>query len=77
MKLFEVPIGESFRLNGKTFIVKKHFYKRMPKLGKTLHCEAINQEGKRQLFISNWDVEEKNDKRGNSFIRESISFDSL
>lgn len=55
--IFSIPIGGKCEFpDGGVWTIKRHFYKRMPMLGRMLHCEAKNEEGKRQLFITNYEV---------------------
>ena len=59
VSIFSIPIGGKCKFSdGGAWTIKRHFYRRMPRLGKMLHCEAVNSEGKKQLFITNYLVEQ-------------------
>ena len=55
-KLFSLDPGSRFLLNGHQYQVVKFFSKKMPRIGKVLHCEVINESGNQQWFIFNYNV---------------------
>jgi len=63
VNLFDLKIGDSFELPDKhVYKVKRYFKKFCPILGKVLHLEAVNDEGKTQWFIRNIKVNPLNNK---------------
>ena len=54
--LFSLNIGDAFILNNKKYTITDFRNKRLPHLGKTLHCVTLS-EGKVQFFITNWQVQ--------------------
>ena len=55
VKIFALNIGDKFILNDKEYTITGFRQKRVPRLGKCLHCVTLC-EGKVQMFLRNWEV---------------------
>ncbi len=59
-KLFNLKKGDKFIINDKKLEVVGWINKFMPTLGKVPNLETKTEDGKRQLFITNFEVEKVN-----------------
>lgn len=56
VNLFSLNIGDRFILDNKKYTITDFRQKRVPRLGKCLHCLTLC-EGKVQMFLRNWQVQ--------------------
>ena len=56
VSVFSIPIGGKCEIEGIVCTVKRHSHRKLPRIGRVLICECVDNEKKKYCFFTNYEV---------------------